>query len=182
MDKLYRYRLTYPNIGKIHLSSNSRDGIKKCYRDYKNISDIPEGIFKICNLDKNKEYIFQRINKKAKMLKYQTGGNDPYQLTMDDLDLNSVHVKEESVVDVVKQNNDLLLNEINKLKKRLDKIEKLLNEDDEENDNDDDDSEKKSKKSESDKKSEKKFDKMDSEDIYKLNEKKLEDIEKVYKY
>lgn len=138
-----RYQLTYPNIGKIHKENNARNAIKKCYRDYKNLTDIPEGIFKVANLDTGTFYLFKKDNKKVKMINKQVGGKDPYKLTLDDLKLEEINRKANEITDskldnsksenfnseisnLINLNNKVLLDEIKKLKLRIDSLEKLI--------------------------------------------------------
>jgi len=59
MNKYYRYQLTYPIEGtKIYKSKKLSNIVKKCYKEYKKVSDIKEGLFCITNIDKNVEYQF----------------------------------------------------------------------------------------------------------------------------
>lgn len=147
-----RYQLTYPNIGKIHTSDNTIKGIKKCYKDYKYLSDIPEGFFKVTNLDTGDSYVFRKENKKVKMLNKQSGGKDPYKLTLDDLGLEDITRKASKIIvpklnepssdsdvepnpivssdldmtKLINLNNKVLLDEIKKLKLRIDNLESLI--------------------------------------------------------
>ena len=64
-DKYYRYQMTFPfESNKIHKSKSFKKVVRKCYNEYKNFSDINDGMFCITNLDKNVEYRFKIKNKK----------------------------------------------------------------------------------------------------------------------
>ncbi len=67
--KYYRYRMTYPFEGNtIYKSKNKNKVIKKCYNEYKQMDNLPEGMFGITNLDKQVEYQYKLSNNKAKKI------------------------------------------------------------------------------------------------------------------
>lgn len=77
--KYYNYQMTFPiESHKIHKSKSLKKVVKKCYNEYKKITDLNEGIFCITNLDKDIEYKFKvKKNKNSKSslsLKKQVGG------------------------------------------------------------------------------------------------------------
>lgn len=70
-----RYMLTYPFEGStIHKTKSFRKAVKRCYKEFKNMNDIPEGLFSITDLDKRKEYQFKVSDHKIYTLK-QSGGD-----------------------------------------------------------------------------------------------------------
>lgn len=62
--KKKRYILSYPLSGKkIHKADNINTGVRKCYNEFKKISDIDEGLFSVTDLDDQTEYKFKVKNK-----------------------------------------------------------------------------------------------------------------------
>jgi len=75
--KYYRYQLTYPYEGsKIYKSSSLDKAIKKCYSEFKNLNEHPDGIFSVTNIDTKNEYNFQAkvSNDTVQLNKTQFGG------------------------------------------------------------------------------------------------------------
>jgi len=61
--KKHRYLLSFPfEGGKIYKANKLNDAIKKCYKEFKNINDIKDGMFGITDLDSNVEYKFKAEN------------------------------------------------------------------------------------------------------------------------
>ena len=57
--KYQKYRLTYPIVGnKTYESASFNKAIEKCYKEYKQIMDIREGMFIVTELDSKTEYQF----------------------------------------------------------------------------------------------------------------------------
>lgn len=74
-----RYILSYPYDGQtIHKTRSFKKGVKKCYHDFKQLHDMPDGLFSITNLDNEKEYHFKVQNHRIhalQELKNIKGGN-----------------------------------------------------------------------------------------------------------
>jgi hypothetical protein len=77
-----RYQLIYPYEGVIvHKSKSKAKAIKKCYKEFKRLNGVDDGLFSVADLDNNIEYQFKvRHNKIMKLnenkyKKSQLGGN-----------------------------------------------------------------------------------------------------------
>ena len=67
MSKYHRYQLTYPYEGKIiYRISSIKKATKKCYKEFKYLTDIKEGIFGITDIDTDTEYYFRAKNTNKK--------------------------------------------------------------------------------------------------------------------
>lgn len=67
LNKKCRFRLTYPLHGnKIYETMSLNKAVKKCYHEFKQLSDINEGKFTVTNLDTKKDYHFDIPNDKLK--------------------------------------------------------------------------------------------------------------------
>jgi hypothetical protein len=77
--KYNRYLLTYPDKGsKIHKSKSLEKGVKKCYREFRRLTDINEGLFAVTDLDNNIEYQLKiKKNKIYHVKNKQVGGVVP---------------------------------------------------------------------------------------------------------
>lgn len=116
--KYYRYQMTFPFEGsKIYKSRSINKIVNKCYREYKNHSDINDGMFCVTNLDKDIEYKFRVTENKIKNLKGGSGEDND-----NDNDENNDN-DNEPTIGVVDKKVDLV---INKLKDQNGKIVKLL--------------------------------------------------------
>ena len=64
-----RYQLTYPHEGSIiHSSKSKANAIKKCYKEFKRLNGINDGLFSVTDLDNKIEYQFKvRHNQIIKM-------------------------------------------------------------------------------------------------------------------
>jgi|LakMenE18May11ns_1017448.scaffolds.fasta_scaffold9847926_2 hypothetical protein len=114
-NKYYRYQMTFPfESHKVYKSKSVKKIVRKCYNEYKNFSDIGEGMFAITNLDKNIEYRFKIKNKKVRHLKNHKGGqlNEPTDLEQKvneisklegDPELDVEDVKESEMANAFKQ-------------------------------------------------------------------------------
>jgi len=75
LSKYNKFQLTYPFEGtKVYKSKSLTKAIKKCYKEFKHLNDINEGIFAVTNLNNEKEYHFQV--KQNKLLKFKQKGGD----------------------------------------------------------------------------------------------------------
>nr|QBK88614.1 MAG: hypothetical protein LCMiAC01_02920 [Mimivirus LCMiAC01] len=71
MSRYHSYQLTYPHEGKtIYRIGSIEKAAKKCYKEFKYLTDIKEGMFGVTDLDTDAEYYFRAKNKKL----YQVGG------------------------------------------------------------------------------------------------------------
>ena len=71
--KTKRYQLLYPIPGnKIYESRSLDRAVNRCYKEFRNISDVPEGMFSVMDIDDNTEYQFKIKNKRL----VQIGGNN----------------------------------------------------------------------------------------------------------
>ena len=72
-----KYRLSFPFNGtKIYETNSLKKGIRACYKEYKQLSDISEGVFMVTELNTNLIYKF-KVNKKKHITKQnvkQDGG------------------------------------------------------------------------------------------------------------
>ena len=76
-EKYYKFQMTFPvESNKIYKSKSLKKVVKKCYDEFKNFSDIGEGLFGITNLDKDVEYRFKVKNKQIEKLDDQFGGDE----------------------------------------------------------------------------------------------------------
>ncbi len=105
--KYRRYQLTYPHEGSIiHSSKSKANAIKKCYKEFKRLNGINDGLFSVTDLDNKIEYQFKvRHNKIIKISdssNMQMGGGQISGLTDSPLTPKLVSAK-----DNVK-NNDLM--------------------------------------------------------------------------
>jgi hypothetical protein len=78
-NKIYRLQLTYPYEGnKIYKTTSFREGVRKCYKEYRTYNDINDGLFFVTDLDKKSEYKFNAKNDVLFKVnnKTQKGGND----------------------------------------------------------------------------------------------------------
>lgn len=65
-----RFNLIYPiKSDNIHTASSKEDGVKRCYKEFKKMNDLPDGMFRVKDLDKNKEYQFQAIDGVVKIMR-----------------------------------------------------------------------------------------------------------------
>lgn len=74
--KYHRYLLTYPyEGGKVYKARELNDAIKKCYKEFKSLNDIKDGMFGITDLDSDTEYQFKAQNNNIyRMKNSQKGG------------------------------------------------------------------------------------------------------------
>jgi len=73
-----RYRMTYPHLSNsIYKSRHLSKIAKRCYKEFKNLNDIKEGMFIVTDLDNRKEYRFKVKNKKIYKLNKHKGGQEP---------------------------------------------------------------------------------------------------------
>lgn len=81
-----RFRMTYPHAGSvIYKSMSVTKAAKRCYDEFKRLSDIGEGLFAITDIDNDKEYQFKvrgskmyNMNKKNKKRKSRRKKNKQY--------------------------------------------------------------------------------------------------------
>lgn len=75
MSNYKRYILTYPMEGQvIHKSDSTKRGVKKCYKEYKKLSGIADGLFAVTDIDSQVEYMFKIKNHKIYDINEQYGG------------------------------------------------------------------------------------------------------------
>ena len=68
-SKRCKYRLTYPLYGnKIYESKSFDKAIRKCYHEFKQMSDLHEGMFVVTDIDNKIDYTFEINSKKLKNL------------------------------------------------------------------------------------------------------------------
>ena len=58
-----RYRLTYPNKGKIYRSDSLSHVVKECYKEFKHYNGFSSGMFIVTDIDNKKEYKFETTTK-----------------------------------------------------------------------------------------------------------------------
>ena len=106
-----RYRLTYPNKGKIYKSNSLSLAVKQCYKEFKHYNGFSSGMFIVTDIDNKKEYTFKTTDKNKK----QEGGNK--NLFYDSFNIpipNESKIKEFIDPTVYPfKNNNILNNEIN---------------------------------------------------------------------
>jgi len=67
--------MTFPfESNRVYKSKSFKKIVKKCYGEFKQFSDIDEGLFCITNLDKDIEYRFKVTDKKIEKIKSYQGG------------------------------------------------------------------------------------------------------------
>jgi len=75
MNNYKRYILTYPIEGQIvHRSDSTKRAVKKCYKEYKKLAGITDGLFAVTDIDSQTEYTFKIKNHKIYNTKKQIGG------------------------------------------------------------------------------------------------------------
>ena len=74
--KQHNFQLVYPNEGDVCKSNSLKEGAKKCYKEFKRLNDINEGMFTIKDLDRGKDYTFKVLKNKMYPIRDQTGGAD----------------------------------------------------------------------------------------------------------
>jgi len=80
-ERYYKFQMTFPiESNKIYKSKSLNTVVKKCYDEFKNFSDIGEGLFGITNLDRNIEYRFKVKNKQIEKINDHIGGNQQSKL------------------------------------------------------------------------------------------------------
>jgi len=142
-NKTKKYRLTYPHISNnIYKSISLKGVIKKCYKDFKSINDIDEGLFAITNLDDNIEYQFRVKNKKIFKINKQLGGdiklNIPQTETTSLVTPNIVNQSNNNTnyyTDQQNESNNINKEEVNEMIDELKQVDEVL--DDKENNVDD---------------------------------------------
>ena len=119
--KRSKYRLTYPMYGnKIYESKSFDKAVKKCYHEFKQLSDVHEGMFVITNLNTKTEYTFQVNSKKLTNL---IGAGQKNNIISD----KSVSCIEQSVNvnDNMTEKIRLLENKIKMLENKIDIMENI---------------------------------------------------------
>jgi hypothetical protein len=76
-NKLHNFQLVYPHEGVVCKSNCLKDGAKLCYKDFKRLNDVKEGLFTIKDLDRNKDYSFKVSNNKMYKVNNLMGGQFP---------------------------------------------------------------------------------------------------------
>lgn len=125
-----RYRLTHPiSSNKIYESASFEVAVKQCYNDFKELTDIPEGIFIITDLTNKKKFTFEVNKRKSK----QKGGfSKDVQINQID---NQVNIEKQSVSDnEIVQLKDTISNINTKIKSLENKLN-TINDIDSDSDN-----------------------------------------------
>lgn len=72
MSRYNRYKLSYPHQGKkIYRTRYPEYAAEKCYKEFKELNDIEEGLFSVVNIDTAKEntYLVKKKDNKLKLKK-----------------------------------------------------------------------------------------------------------------
>ena len=132
--KRCKYRLTYPMHGnKIYESKSFDKAIRKCYHEFKQLTDIHEGMFVVTDIDNKIDYTFEVNTKKLRRLVKKnnnkskdllSGGNkisttETVNNNFDDK--NQISVQKDNTIDKE------LINKMNILNKRIESLESKLN-------------------------------------------------------
>ena len=125
-SKYNLYQLTYPYEGStIYRSKSFKKAIKKCYKDFKDLNDMKEGMFSVTDIDKNIEYQFKvRNNKLYKMEELNSSTNNQEGGSVD-----NIHYTNQKLKDLIQNNLDPLNQKIYKVEQLIDQLLHNKNED-----------------------------------------------------
>jgi hypothetical protein len=124
-SKYNLYQLTYPYEGStIYRSKSFKKAVKKCYKDFKDLNDMKEGIFSVTDIDKNVEYQFKvKNNKLYKMEELNSSINN-----QEGGGINNIDYTNQKLKDLIENNLDPLNQKIYKVEQIIDQLLKNKNE------------------------------------------------------
>ena len=140
--RLKRYRLTYPFSGnKIYESKSFEKAIKGCYKEFRQLSDITEGMFMVTELGSKTTFQFQindkkieQVNKSNRSRKSNKSNNEQFGGLSSDINIATINnsICESNISDIsnvikVKQyggNSDIT--SVQNIKKEILQLEKQI--------------------------------------------------------
>ena len=130
-----RFRVSYPFKGKVFYANSINKVVPLCFKDFVENNDIPEGFFKIENLDNRQEFQFKKQNKNIKKIIPQDGGffgmfgsteDNNHDCDKDDCDKEDNNDNEVVLRKELNNTFSLLLDEIKKMDIKLENLKEAI--------------------------------------------------------